>query len=111
LTLKGAGRMECWICEKRDCEHYNNEIKNKCGYFLFPYKFCRFYPTSRDEPVSNFHCSALLCKKPPIGLKPKTIHDQQRGLEILAAMTRYVEANKTIPEEWVYELDALYGVA
>ena len=34
-------------------------------------------------------------EKPPLGLKPKWIHDQQRQGEIMAAINRYLEAGKT----------------
>jgi len=43
-------------------------------------------------------------KKPPIGLKPKHIHDMERQIEILSAMKRYVKNGKTIPMEWINEL-------
>jgi len=42
-------------------------------------------------------------KKPPLGLKPKWIHDQQRQGEVMAAISRYLEANKIPPKEWVIE--------
>ena len=45
--------------------------------------------------------------KPPLGLKPKFIHDAQRVREILEAMTRYSEANYPIPIEWIEELKQL----
>jgi len=41
--------------------------------------------------------------KPPLGLKPKWIHDQQRQGEIMAAINRYLEAGKTPPKEWAIE--------
>ncbi len=41
--------------------------------------------------------------KPPLGLKPKWVHDQQRQGEILAAINRYLEARKTPPKEWALE--------
>lgn len=44
---------------------------------------------------------------PPIGLKPKHIHDQERVWEIVSAMSRYCEAGKTIPCEWIRELELL----
>ena len=49
-------------------------------------------------------------QKPPLGLKPKEIHDQQRALEILEAMKRYVLADEPIPTDWFNELSFLYGV-
>ena len=45
--------------------------------------------------------------KPPLGLKPKRIHDKNRALEILEAMTRYIEDGSDIPKEWVEELKEL----
>lgn len=38
-------------------------------------------------------------EKPPLGLKPKWIHDQQRQGEIIAAINRYLEAGKTPPSK------------
>jgi len=42
-------------------------------------------------------------EKPPLGLKPKQIHDHQRQGEIMAAIARYLEVGKTPPKEWVIE--------
>jgi hypothetical protein len=50
-----------------------------------------------------------LDEKPPIGLKPRSIHNQERGLEISAAVHRYIAANKPVPREWLLELCDLYG--
>jgi hypothetical protein len=46
--------------------------------------------------------------KPPLGLKPKNIHDTVRALDILDAMQRYASANMPVPLEWVLELKELY---
>jgi len=43
-------------------------------------------------------------KPPPIGLMPLAMYNQQRVLDILAAMGRYVQAKKRIPDEWFDEL-------
>jgi hypothetical protein len=43
-------------------------------------------------------------KAPPIGLIPKFIRDTERGLEIMAAIQRYLNAGHRIPREWVQEL-------
>lgn len=40
----------------------------------------------------------------PLGLKPRKLHDEQRLQELLAAMTRFTEAGKEIPEAWIVEL-------
>ena len=45
--------------------------------------------------------------KPPIGLKPKWIHEEERKTEILDAMERYSEAGLPIPKEWIEELREL----
>jgi anthranilate/para-aminobenzoate synthase component I len=45
-------------------------------------------------------------QKPPLGLKPRQIHDEHRYEEICAACKRYVEAGiaNAIPSEWFTEL-------
>ena len=49
--------------------------------------------------------------KPPLGLLPQWVSEfgyiQARNKEILLAMSRYNEANKPIPEEWISELSEL----
>lgn len=49
--------------------------------------------------------------KPPLGLKPREIHERERGLDILAAMGRFVETGKPIPDDWITELEELFGAA
>jgi hypothetical protein len=48
-------------------------------------------------------------EKPPLGLKPKWINDQQRQGEIMAAINRYLEAGKTPPKEWAIEFASYCG--
>ena len=45
--------------------------------------------------------------KPPLGLKPKYIHDKARVKEILDAMERYAYQRFPVPIEWVEELREL----
>ena len=45
--------------------------------------------------------------KPPLGLKPRYIHDKARVKEILDAMERYSYQRFPIPTEWVEELREL----
>jgi len=45
--------------------------------------------------------------KPPLGLTPKRIHDEQRISAILNAMDRYAAADKPAPTQWVSELHGL----
>lgn len=47
--------------------------------------------------------------RPPIGLKPENLHQQQRALDILEAMERYIHVRKPIPKDWFIELHRLYG--
>ena len=45
--------------------------------------------------------------KPPLGLKPRYIHEAGRAIEIMDACQRYSDAEKAIPAEWVAELREL----
>lgn len=56
-----------------------------------------------DLIASKFGC--LL--KPPIGLVPKYIRQEQRISEIFEAIVRYFEARKRIPDEWIEEYHEL----
>ena len=47
--------------------------------------------------------------KPPLGLKPKWVHDRQRQGEIMKAINRYLEAGKTPPKEWAIEFASYCG--
>jgi hypothetical protein len=42
--------------------------------------------------------------KPPIGLMPKKLWEDQRANDLCGAIQRYVDAGRTIPMEWVDEL-------
>lgn len=46
-------------------------------------------------------------KKPPLGLKPRYIHDGERLYEIKEAIVRYMDADCPIPAEWVREYNEL----
>lgn len=48
-------------------------------------------------------------EKPPLGIKPKWVHDLQRINEILEGMKRYNSANMLIPEKWLFELETLFN--
>lgn len=47
-------------------------------------------------------------QKPPLGIKPKWFHDEQRLEEIQGAIGRYNDANFTVPNEWKVEA---YGLS
>lgn len=43
-------------------------------------------------------------KKPPIGIVPRRIHDDERKIAIFEAMKRYSLSDVVIPTEWIDEL-------
>lgn len=45
--------------------------------------------------------------KPPLGLKPRNIHNAQRRQEIIEAMKRFTLAKTPTPAEWLEELETL----
>ena len=48
-----------------------------------------------------------LIEKPPLGLKPEWVHDENRLVEISVAITLYMGKGKEIPLEWVKEYNKL----
>ncbi len=45
--------------------------------------------------------------RPVLGLRPRSLVNYYRKLEILEAMKRYVKGDKEIPAEWILELEDL----
>lgn len=45
--------------------------------------------------------------KPPLGLRPRTVHDAHRIYEIHQAIKRYTDAYYAIPIEWITEYNEL----
>ena len=48
-----------------------------------------------------------ITQKPPIGLKPKYIHDSERFQEVCLAIARYYKKSFPIPVEWIEEYNQL----
>ena len=46
---------------------------------------------------------------PPIGVKPRWVHDSQRLGDITQAIQRCIEANTQIRYEWIEEYNELIG--
>ena len=46
-------------------------------------------------------------KRPPIGLKPKWLHDEQRLKDVRDAIVRYYNADMPIPIKWIEEYNEL----
>lgn len=49
----------------------------------------------------------MIYQKPPLGLMPKWLYDEQRIYDILNAMERYSKQEYKIPLEWITELRSL----
>jgi hypothetical protein len=49
----------------------------------------------------------LIEGKPPLGLKPRFIVEQERIGEIRMAMNRYIDEFKAIPLDWIFEYNDL----
>jgi len=47
--------------------------------------------------------------KPPEGLKPRYLHDEQRYLDVCSAIARYYNSSSRIPIDWVEEYNELIG--
>ena len=44
---------------------------------------------------------------PPVGIKPRWLHEEERIKELLDAIQRYSEAKLPIPTDWIKELKTL----
>ncbi|CAI3674294.1 hypothetical protein CNEO4_620037 [Clostridium neonatale] len=51
--------------------------------------------------------SGFSVKRPPLGITPRFILDEERREEIIDAMNRYLYKNKRIPSEWLEELNEI----
>ena len=49
-----------------------------------------------------------MSNKPPIGITPRWLLDEERAIEIEQAIARYNEADYPIPIEWIQELNEVY---
>ena len=47
--------------------------------------------------------------KHPLGLRPRWIAEEQRLIEVASAVSRYLDAGKTVPASWLEELVHLVG--
>lgn len=61
-----------------------------------------------DEFEIDYGVNAVR-RKPPLGLKPKWIHESNRIAEIEAAVARYSTGGQEVPLEWAQELSELRG--
>lgn len=52
-----------------------------------------------------------MTQKPPLGLKPRWLHEKQRIEEICDAMERYAQTRIPVPVEWIAELRDLLKIS
>ena len=96
----------CYACafpNKKAIEDYKNkaELETTRGRIASYNIICDEYNRLRKRETELI--------KPPLGIKPKFIHDEQRREELKQAINRYFEANKPIPMEWIEEYNELVG--
>jgi len=60
------------------------------------------YEEAKEEEEEDCSCEKLL-----FGVQPLWLLDKERMLELLEAMTRYANVGKSIPQEWLEELEEL----
>ena len=93
-----------------------NALKNK-GLSKFIKKYAdNMYKGSRTWTLkqtkinlnhNTFFDNIIKNNKPPIGLKPRFIIDEERAKEVKSAIIRYLEAQIFLPIEWVEEYNEL----
>jgi len=89
ITYTSAGSE--WFFNEHDSEEY----------VLFEEELVPAYAVEQWELVKRV---APLSPEPPLGLRPRRIVAKERLEEIVAAMQRYTETGKKIPENWISEL-------
>lgn len=108
LVCKAKGNFEGKLVVLKYQNTYGNwvysafpwSLDSRCGIWnnnLYPNDFELYEEPAVETPVKHE-------AKPPLGLRPWYIADDERVVEILEAMLRYTKANKDIPKVWVDEL-------
>jgi hypothetical protein len=90
-------------------EERDEQICERCGYpkDVHPITTCWGEEPSDTPPTAHPKEPAPELPKPPIGLKPRQIHDEQRIDEITAAIGRYIEDEQPISVKWIDEYNQL----
>ena len=114
----------CGVCESLDgvpvkysekkTMTNNEKIKEVFGFQIdvpknpiYPNEIVMYHGVNIAEWLNQPYKKKEEEEKPPLGIKPRYIHDHERKLEILDGMERYSNAQKPIPIEWLDELRAL----
>ena len=77
---------------------YPNEIVMYHGVNVAEWLERPYQKKEKEEPLP-----------PPLGLKPRYVHDSERLKDIISAMERYSKVSKPIPGVWIDELKDLIG--
>lgn len=121
--IKEAGETGQIVCAEHSVEYIKLRAKEIgvnikdpiCYYEMMRNKYTDIYIDNIEQfldSVSESQIRAIAINnetlgKPPLGLKPKWLHDEQRLDEVVAAINRYIEAKKLIPQEWMEEYNLL----
>lgn len=93
--------MSIPICEKCSLMVSDQYIKDKARWNC---PGCGHQNEIQSEPRRQ-----ATLEKPPLGITPRHIHQQQRMDDIYDACTRFYEAGREIPQEWIEEYVELNG--
>ena len=66
-----------------------------------------YHPAANTTGDNNTALGSKKIKKPPIGLVPRQIIEEERYMEVSAAILRYLNHGLTIPIEWIAEYNEL----
>lgn len=86
------------------CRNQGTRICKACTY--------RVSPSGKESepslwaPLGELQQAAEFTK-PPLGVKPKYIHDEERAEDISEAIVRYLNARLPLPYEWIREYNGL----
>lgn len=79
-------------------------IKHGDEYHNLGVKWCPTIQVFDDTKVDGvLTYRRRITPKPPLGLKPRKLHDEDRLNEVRSAIRRYVVARLDVPAEWLTE--------
>lgn len=87
----------------RVCKNQGTDICRVCTYRVAP-------SGNISQPSFWVYCALfdlLGDKQPPIGIKPRIVHDEERANNLAEAIVRYLNEGLPIPSEWVGEYNEL----
>lgn len=73
----------------------------------FGMSFAEQYLVTDFSALERYCLRDVLSSRPPLGLKPRKLHDQHRQDQIEEAIERYMRDDKPLPLEWVEEYNEL----